>query len=145
VYQVYGAWPPDTVTVEPGYCWSIGQGPVTPVVLRLSVRPPELPGVDGGKVVGGAVGLNAGPVGEFVGFDAGLVGPVVGLAAGALQVSVYVAGAEAAVTGLVTTRMASPVPEAAGGLTVSGAADLVPGPVKVRVAGAESLPLDCAQ
>jgi len=52
---------------------------------------------------------------------------------------VYVAGADAVVTGLVMARTASPVPEATDGVIVSGAVGLVPGPLNVRVAGAESL------
>ena len=75
---------------------------------------------------------------------AGVVGFVVG-AVGALQVSVYVAGLDAVVTGLVTTRTASPEPEAPGGLIVSGCTALAPGPVNVRVAGAEFAPSDRAQ
>jgi hypothetical protein len=95
--------------------------------------------------------------------EAGLVGPPWPPAAppvgGALQVSVYVAGAEAVVTGLVTTSTASPDPDAAGGVTASGVTasgvtasgvtasgrtGLVPAAVNVRVAGAESLPPDRA-
>jgi hypothetical protein len=54
-----------------------------------------------------------------------------------VQVSVYVAGLEAAVTGLVTTSTASPETGSPGGVIVSGATAIVPGPVKVRVSGTE--------
>ena len=63
----------------------------------------------------------------------------------AVQVSVYVAGAEAAATGLVTTRTASPVAGSPGGVIVSGATAIVPGVVKVSVAGLEFCPSDSAQ
>ena len=48
-------------------------------------------------------------------------------------------------TGLVTTRTAEPEPEAPGGVIVSGRAGMMPGAVKVKVAGGESWPWDCAQ
>ena len=60
---------------------------------------------------------------------------------GALQVSAYVAGPEAAATGLVTTRTAWPLAGSLGGVIVSGATAIVPGWVKVRVAGAEFVPV----
>ena len=59
--------------------------------------------------------------------------------------SVYAAGLEAVATGLVTTSTASPLPGSAGGAIASDGTAIVPGPVKVRVAGAESWPSDCAQ
>ena len=64
---------------------------------------------------------------------------------GGVHDSVYVAGLEAAATGLVTTSTASPLPGSAGGAIASGATAIEPGPVKVRVAGAEFSPSDCAQ
>jgi hypothetical protein len=94
-----------------------------------------LEGVPGDEVAGVAGAAHAGAVG---------VEPPGGTGA-ALQVSVYVAGDEAAATGPVTTRTASPVPDAAAGAMVSGATALVPGPAKVTVAGAESVPSDRAQ
>ncbi len=77
---------------------------------------------------------------------AGLTAAVADSAAlGVVQVSVYVAGLEAAATGLVTTMTASPEPGSPGGVIVSGSTAAVPGPVKVKVAGAEFWPSDCAQ
>jgi hypothetical protein len=97
VYQVYGAWPPETVSVALGYGWSTGSGPGLPVLLMASVPPPEVLGGVGCRVVrleaepvgldAGFVGLEAEPVGEpaglgagFVRFAAGPVGLIVALA-----------------------------------------------------------------
>ena len=88
------------------------------------------------------VGVVAGDVCEVVGF---VPDCPVWFAAGALHVSVYVAGLEAVVTGLVTTRTAVPEPEPVDGVIVSGSVAWVPGAVKVRVAGAEFTPSDSAQ
>jgi hypothetical protein len=71
------------------------------VALRASVPPPELPGDDGGKVVDGAAGLEAGLVGEF----SGLVGLIVGLAA-------VGDGVPGAVRGVVPSAVPSVVPGA---------------------------------
>jgi hypothetical protein len=71
----------------------------------------------------------------------GGAGPVTGVL-GAAQDNVYVAGPEAATTGLVTTRTASPEPEVGCGMIVSGFAARVPGPANVRVASGEFLPSD---
>ena len=112
-----------------------------------------------GETLDGVVGLSDG--GELDGLEgppddevAGVAGAAHAGAAGveapggtgaALQVSVYGAGREVAVTGLLTTRTASPVPDAGAGAMASGATAFVPGPGKVRVAGAESVPSDKAQ
>ena len=56
----------------------------------------------------------------------------------ALHDSVYAAGLEAAWTGLLTTRTASPLVGSSGGTIVIGAAAIVPAAAKVRVSGAES-------
>jgi hypothetical protein len=95
----------------------------------------EEPGPELARVVDGAVPALVG----------GAVGFVVVGAVGALQVSVYAAGLDAVVAGLVTTSTASPEPEARGGVNVSGCTALAPGPVNVKVAGAEFAPSDRAQ
>jgi hypothetical protein len=59
--------------------------------------------------------------------------------------SVYTADLDAAATGLVTTRAASPLPGSPAGVIVSGATASVPGAGKSRVCGAEFTPSDCVQ
>ena len=59
--------------------------------------------------------------------------------------SVYFAGLEAATTGLVTTRTASPLAGSPCGVTANGFTVIVPGAVNWRVAGGEFWPSDSAQ
>ena len=78
------------------------------------------------------------------------VGELVGVAdfdgvTGVTHDSVYVAGPDAVVTGLVTTRTASPLPASPAGVNVSGVTARVPGAVKSRVCDADCVPSDCAQ
>jgi hypothetical protein len=115
-YQVYGAWPPETVSVDLGYGWSTGSGPGLPVLLMASVPPPEVLGGVGFRMVtleaepvgldagfAGFAGLEAEPVGERAGLDAGFVR----FAAGA--VGLIVALATAVCDGVCGTGPAKPV------------------------------------
>jgi hypothetical protein len=115
-------------------------------MARLPAEEPGAVGPPGpGKVVAGAVRVAGLP--RLLDADAAGIADAdpPGGAAAALQVSVYVAGGEATVTGLVTTKTASPAPDAAGGAMVSGGTAKVPAWPKVRVAGAEVWPSDRAQ
>jgi hypothetical protein len=121
-------------------CVAVGAGAGLPPVPGVAVFPAGVPGPFDG------VPLPAeGPAGPEAGLAEPRWPPVGPPAGAASQVSVYVAGAEAVVTGLVTTSTASPDPDTAGGVTASGWAGWVPAAVKVRVVGAESLPSDRAQ
>lgn len=138
--QEYGPSPPSTAVPT---CNAV---PIVPMLLRV---PPTIVIVGWGKGTGVYVGwlralaeAVADTVCEVAG---GAVWFAAGCVVGALHVSVYVAGLEAVVTGLVTTRTAAPEPEAPGGVIVSGSAAWVPGLVNVRVAGAEFAPSDSAQ
>jgi hypothetical protein len=129
-------------------CVAVGSGARLLPVLGVAVFPGGGPGLFDGLpplAEGPADPEAEGPADP----EAGLVGtcwPPAGLpVGGALQVSVYVAGAEAVVTGLVTTSTASPEPETAGGVTASARTGLVPAAANVRLAGPESLPSDQAQ
>jgi hypothetical protein len=120
VYQVYGPWPPETVSVALGYGWSTGSGPGLPVLLMASVPPPEVLGGVGCRVIGleaEPVGLEAEPVGldaGFVGLEAEPVGEPAGLAAGFVRfaagpVGLIVALATAVCDGVCGTGPAKPV------------------------------------
>jgi hypothetical protein len=113
VYQVYGAWPPETVSVALGYGWSTGSGPGLPVLLMASDPPPEVLGGVGRRVVtletepvgldAGFAGLAVEPVGEPAGLDAGFV------RFAARPVGLIVALATAVCDGVCGTGPAKPV------------------------------------